>query len=90
MFNSIIGSSIELSDFIICLLSSFGLGLITSFVHMKSSKSNKNFLSNKEYFKTSDEKIDKNIISKEDKKDSMTYLSFLKPSKKFMAIIEKL
>ena len=44
MFSSIIGSSIELSDFIICLLSSFGLGLITSFVHMKSSKSNKNFL----------------------------------------------
>ena len=42
------------------------------------NKSNKNFLRNKEYLKTSDEKIDKNIISKEDKKDSMTYLSFLK------------
>ena len=44
MFNNIIGESITISDFIICLVSALGLGLITSFVHAKSNKTNKNFL----------------------------------------------
>ena len=44
MFSSIISESIEVTDFIICLFSSFILGLVTSLVYMKTSKTSKNFL----------------------------------------------
>ena len=44
MFNSIIGSSITIQNFIICIMVSFLLGLIVAFLHMKTSKSNKNFI----------------------------------------------
>ena len=43
-----------------------------------NNKSNITFLKNREYLKTNNENINKNLLSKEDKKDSMTYLSFLK------------
>ena len=43
MFNSILGSELTLLNFLICLLSSFILGLIVAFMHMKTSKSNINF-----------------------------------------------
>ena len=44
MFNSILTTSLTLQNFIICITSSFILGLMVSFVHMKTSKSNKNFI----------------------------------------------
>ena len=44
MFSSIISESIEVTDFIICMFSSFILGLVTSLVYMKTSKTSKNFL----------------------------------------------
>ena len=43
MFNSILGTSLNLVNFSICILSSFVLGLIVAFMHMKTSKSNVNF-----------------------------------------------
>ncbi|MBP3765781.1 MAG: DUF4956 domain-containing protein [Bacilli bacterium] len=45
MFNSIIGTSITIENFIICLITSFILGLVVSIVHIKTCKSNKNFIS---------------------------------------------
>ena len=45
MFNSIITTTLTLNNFLICLISSFILGIIVSFVHMKTIKSNKNFIS---------------------------------------------
>ena len=45
MFSSIIGTSITIENFIICLITSFILGLVVSIIHMKTSKSNKNFVS---------------------------------------------
>ena len=44
MFNSIIGTSITFENFMLCLIASFILGLVASFIHFKTSKSNKNFL----------------------------------------------
>ena len=44
MFNSIIGESITINAFMICIAVSFLLGLVVSFLHMKTSKSNKNFI----------------------------------------------
>lgn len=43
MFNSILGNNLTIINFSICLLSSFVLGLIVSYMHMKTSKSNINF-----------------------------------------------
>lgn len=45
MFNSIITTTLNLNNFLICLISSFILGVMVSFVHMKTTKSNKNFIS---------------------------------------------
>ena len=43
MFDSIIGNSITIENFILCLSLSFVLGLIVSFVHKYTNKTNKNF-----------------------------------------------
>ena len=45
MFNSILGSSLTLINFIICILTSFVLGLVVALVHAKTNRTNKNFLS---------------------------------------------
>lgn len=45
MFNSILGSNLTLINFLICILTSFVLGLIVALVHSKTNKTNKNFLS---------------------------------------------
>ena len=45
MFSSIIGTSITIENFIICLITSFILGFVVSIIHMKTSRSNKNFVS---------------------------------------------
>ena len=45
MFNSIINGTITINSFIICLLVSIILGFIVSITHMKTTKSNKNFIS---------------------------------------------
>ena len=45
MFNSIIGASITLPTFVICVITSIVLGLIVAFLHMKTTKSNQNFIS---------------------------------------------
>ena len=44
MFNSIIGSSITINNFIICIISSFVFGLVVALLHMKTCRSNKNFI----------------------------------------------
>ena len=44
MFNSIIGTSITIESFLICIAVSFILGLVVACLHMKTSKSNKNFI----------------------------------------------
>lgn len=44
MFNSIINDGITLINFIICVLTALILGFLVSFVHMKTSKSNSNFI----------------------------------------------
>ncbi len=45
MFNSIIGTTITLDSFIICLITAFVLGTIVAFIHSKTIKSTKNFVS---------------------------------------------
>ncbi|MBQ9011168.1 MAG: DUF4956 domain-containing protein [Bacilli bacterium] len=45
MFNSIIGTNITPVNFIICLLTSFILGLVVAIMHKKVTKSNENFIS---------------------------------------------
>lgn len=45
MFNSILGSNLTLINFLICILTSFGLGLIVALVHAKTNRTNKSFLS---------------------------------------------
>lgn len=45
MFSSIIGTSITIENFMICLITSFILGFVVSIIHMKTSRSNKNFVS---------------------------------------------
>ena len=45
MFNSILGSNLTLINFLICILTSFVLGLIVAIVHQKTNRTNKNFLS---------------------------------------------
>jgi len=44
MFNSIIGTSLDITSFIICLSSSLVLGLIVAFMHMKTTRTNPNFV----------------------------------------------
>ena len=44
MFNSILGSSLTLINFTICIVTSFILGLIVALVHSKTNKTNKNFV----------------------------------------------
>lgn len=43
MFDSILGTELTIINFSICLVSAFVLGLIVSYMHMKTSKSNINF-----------------------------------------------
>lgn len=43
MFNSILGSELTLENFLVCIGSSFALGLLVAFAHMKTSRSSKNF-----------------------------------------------
>lgn len=43
MFNSILGSSITIATFSVCLLTALVMGFIVALVHMKTSKSNQNF-----------------------------------------------
>ena len=43
MFDSIIGNSITIGGFIACMLTSIILGIIVSFIHMKTSRYSKNF-----------------------------------------------
>ena len=45
MFNSILGNNLTLINFLICIITSFVLGLIVAFVHAKTNRTNKNFLS---------------------------------------------
>ena len=45
MFNSILGSSLTLVNFIICILASFVLGLIVALVHSRTTKTSRNFVS---------------------------------------------
>lgn len=44
MFNSIINGSITIENFAACLGTAFGLGLIVALAHMKTTHSNKNFI----------------------------------------------
>ncbi len=44
MFNSIINNEITLINFMICVLTALILGFLVSIVHMKTSKSNSNFI----------------------------------------------
>ena len=44
MFSSILGSSLTLTNFIICMLVSIILGLVVASVHMLTVRSNKNFI----------------------------------------------
>ncbi|MBQ3474977.1 MAG: DUF4956 domain-containing protein [Bacilli bacterium] len=44
MFNSIIGDSLTFSSASICIITSIILGIFISFVHMKTTKYNKNFI----------------------------------------------
>ena len=44
MFNSIISGGITIENFAACLATAFALGLIVAFVHMKTTHSNRNFI----------------------------------------------
>ena len=44
MFSSIIGTTITLSSFLICLGVSLVLGFVVAYIHKKTTKSNKNFV----------------------------------------------
>ena len=44
MFNTILGENLNIISFAICLCTSLVLGLVISIVHMKTTKSNKNFI----------------------------------------------
>jgi type IV secretory pathway VirB2 component (pilin) len=44
MFDSILGTSLTVSNFAVCILVALGLGLVVALLHMKSVKSNKNFI----------------------------------------------
>ena len=44
MFNSILGDTLNINSFAICLGVSLVLGFIVAFMHMKTTKSNKNFV----------------------------------------------
>lgn len=44
MFNTILEENLTISSFAICLIASLVLGLIVAFMHMKTTKSNKNFI----------------------------------------------
>lgn len=44
MFNTILGENLNIISFTICLCTSLVLGLVISIVHMKTTKSNKNFI----------------------------------------------
>jgi len=43
MFNSVLGSELQLSSFLLCIGVSFALGLIVSLIHTKTARSSKNF-----------------------------------------------
>lgn len=43
MFNTILGETLDLKTFIICIAVAFTLGLIVAFIHQKTSSTNKNF-----------------------------------------------
>ncbi len=45
MFNSILGGNLTLINFLICIITSFLLGLIVALIHSKTNRTNKNFLS---------------------------------------------
>ncbi|MBR3135298.1 DUF4956 domain-containing protein [Candidatus Saccharibacteria bacterium] len=44
MFNSIISGGINIENFAACLATAFALGLVVAFVHMKTTHSNRNFI----------------------------------------------
>jgi len=44
MFDSVIGSSLTIKSFMICLFTSLVLGFIVSYFHLKTSRTNKNFV----------------------------------------------
>ena len=44
MFNSILGGSLTLINFFICIITSFVLGLVIALVHSKTNRTNKNFI----------------------------------------------
>ena len=44
MFSSILGGTLTISNFAICLSVALALGFVVSFMHMKTTKSNKNFV----------------------------------------------
>ena len=44
MFNSILGSTLNIESFAICILVALTLGFVMSYIHMKTTKSNKNFI----------------------------------------------
>ena len=43
MFNSILSTNLNLTNFAICILTSFVMGLVVAFVHAKTNRTNKNF-----------------------------------------------
>ena len=43
MFNSILGSSLTFSSFLVCLITSIVLGMIVAIVHMKTTRTNQSF-----------------------------------------------
>ncbi|MBR1413295.1 MAG: DUF4956 domain-containing protein [Bacilli bacterium] len=45
MFNSILDTTLSLSNFAICIVTALILGFIISFLHMRTTRSNKNFIS---------------------------------------------
>ena len=44
MFNSIINSNLQVKSFSICIITSIILGFVVALLHMKTTKSNKNFI----------------------------------------------
>ena len=44
MFSSILESQLSMENFVICIITSLILGFVVSYLHMKTSKSNKNFI----------------------------------------------
>ncbi|MDD3452917.1 MAG: DUF4956 domain-containing protein [Bacilli bacterium] len=44
MFNNIIGSSLDIKSFVICIITSLILGFFVSILHMKTSRYSKNFV----------------------------------------------